>query len=136
MSALAALVLDKGGKVSGSDLRASQITERLIKQGAIIYLGHSPDNVKDIHYVIYSSAVEENNPELQEARKRKIPIMQRAQLLAELMEGHTAITVARAHGKTTTSSMIAHVLVKADFQPATAIGGIVCGANFPPPNCE
>ena len=129
MSALAALVLDKGDKVSGSDLRANQITERLIKQGANIYLGHSPNNINNVTCVIYSSAIEKNNPELQEARKRKIPIMQRAQLLAELMEGHVAITVAGAHGKTTTSSMIAHVLVKAEFQPTTAIGGIVCGRS-------
>jgi len=129
MSTLATLLLDKGCKVSGSDLCANQVTKRLIKQGADISLGHSPLNVGDVDRVIYSSAVEENNPEFIEAKKKKIPLMQRAQLLAELMEGHTAITVAGAHGKTTTSSMIAHLLEKADFKPTTAVGGIVHGTN-------
>jgi len=129
MSALASLVLDKGCQVSGSDLRANQVTERLKKQGAKIALGHSPKNVKNVDHVIYSSAIEENNPELIKAKKKKIPVMKRAQLLAELMNGHTAITVAGAHGKTTTSSMIAHLLVQADFNPTTAVGGIIHGAS-------
>jgi len=129
MSALASLLLDKGCKVSGSDLRANQVMERLKKQGADIALGHSPKNVKNVDYVIYSSAIKEDNREFIEAKKRKIPVMQRAQLLAELMNGHTAITVAGAHGKTTTSSMIAHLLVKANFNPTTAVGGIVHGAS-------
>jgi len=129
MSALATLLLDKGCKVSGSDLRANQITQRLAEQGADISLGHSPSNIGDVDRVIYSSAVEEDNSEFIEAKKKNIPMMQRAQLLAELMEGHTAITIAGAHGKTTTSSMIAHLLVKADFKPTTAVGGIVHGTN-------
>ena len=129
MSALASLVLDKGCHVSGSDLRSNQVTERLKKQGADIALGHSPKNVKDANCVIYSSAIEEDNPEFIEAKKRKIPVMQRAQLLAELMNDHKAITVAGAHGKTTTSSMIAHLLIKANFNPTTAVGGIVHGAS-------
>jgi len=129
MSALATLLLDKGCKVSGSDLCTNQITQRLATQGADISLGHSPHNVGDVDCVIYSSAVEEDNPEFIEAKKKKIPIMQRAQLLAELMEGHRGITIAGAHGKTTTSSMIAHLLMKANFKPTTAVGGIVRGAS-------
>jgi len=129
MSALASLLLDKGCQVSGSDLRTNQITERLKKQGVDIALGHLPKNVKNVDHVIYSSAIKEDNPEFIEAKKRKIPVMQRAQLLAELMNGHTAITVAGAHGKTTTSSMIAHLLGKANFNPTTAVGGIVQGAG-------
>ncbi len=129
MSALASLLLDKGYQVSGSDLRANQVTERLKKRGANISLGHSPKNVKNVDFVVYSSAIEEDNPEFLKAKKKNIPVMQRAQLLAELMNGHTAITIAGAHGKTTTSSMIAHMLVKANFNPTTAVGGIVHGAS-------
>jgi len=83
MSALASLLLDKGYQVSGSDLRANQVTKRLKKRGADIALGHSPKNIKNADYVIYSSAIKEDNPEFLKAKKKKIPVMQRAQLLPE-----------------------------------------------------
>ncbi|HQP10406.1 MAG TPA: UDP-N-acetylmuramate--L-alanine ligase [Candidatus Omnitrophota bacterium] len=129
MGALAALSLDKGCSVSGSDLRSNQVTERLKERGAVIYTGHRAENVQGADCVVFSSAIRSDNPELAEAHQRKIPVMQRAKLLAELMEGYIGITVAGAHGKTTTTSMIANLLVRAGLQPTTAIGGIVTGTQ-------
>jgi len=128
MGGLASLLMDKGYEVSGSDLRANEMTERLKNRGAEIAIGHSRKNVGKADHVVFSSAIPSDNPELQEAQKRKIPALQRAKLLAELMDGYVGITVAGAHGKTTTSSMIAHLLVEADLYPTTAIGGIVIGS--------
>src|SRR3989338_4414326 len=109
MGGLASLLMDKGCIVSGSDLRSNEMTERLKNRGAAIYQGHDRQNVDDADYVVFSSAVPSENPELQAARKKKIPVLQRAKLLAQLMEGFIGITVAGAHGKTTTTSMIAHL---------------------------
>ena len=128
MGGLASLLMDKGCTVSGSDLRSNEMTERLKNRGANIAFGHDRKNVGDADFVVYSSAVPQDNSELLEAAKRKIPILQRAKLLAQLMEGYTGITIAGAHGKTTTSSMIAHLLVEAEFFPTTAVGGIIMGA--------
>lgn len=129
MGALAALSLDKGYHVSGSDLNSNQMTKRLKARGANIALGHSEENVGGADCVVFSSAICEDNPELVEARRKGIPIVQRAKLLAELMEGYIGITVAGAHGKTTTTSMIAHLLDHANLEPTTAIGGIVNGGR-------
>ncbi|HCI45560.1 MAG TPA: UDP-N-acetylmuramate--L-alanine ligase [Candidatus Omnitrophica bacterium] len=125
MGALAILLLKKGYKVSGSDLRENQMTRDLRKQGARVTIGHAKENIAGADFVIFSSAVAQDNPELQQARDKKIPVMQRAQLLVELMRGQTAITVAGAHGKTTTTSMISNMLIKAGLRPTTAIGGMV-----------
>ncbi len=125
MGALAALSLDKGYRVSGSDLRSNQVTQRLKARGADIFSGHAGLNIGEADCVVFSSAISDDNPELVEARRKQIPILQRATLLAELMEGYTGITVAGAHGKTTTTSMAAHLLEKAGLQPTIAIGGIV-----------
>ena len=129
MGALAALSLDRGYCVSGSDLRSNQITERLRLRGADVFLGHDGKNVGDADCVVFSSAIRDDNPELVEARKKQIPILQRAKFLAELMEGYIGITVAGAHGKTTTTSMAANLLEKAGLQPTIAIGGIVNGTR-------
>jgi len=129
MGALAALSLDKGYRVSGSDLRSNQITERLKLRGADIFSGHAGQNIEGADCVVFSSAIRDDNPELVEAKKKQIPILQRAKLLAELMEEYTGITVAGAHGKTTTTSMVANLLERADLQPTTAIGGIVNGTR-------
>ena len=129
MSALASLLLDKGFKVSGSDVRTNPVIDRLKKQGAEIFLGHASQNIDGSDCIVFSSAISNSNPELMEAQKKQIPILQRAKLLAELMRGHIGITIAGAHGKTTTSSMIANLLVMAGFRPTTAVGGIVSGSN-------
>jgi len=125
MGALASILLDKGCSVSGSDVRMNQVTQRLIAKGANIFVGHKPENIKGATCVVFSSAIDENNPELIEAGQMGIPVIRRAKLLAELMEGQIGITVAGAHGKTTTTSMVAHVLTEIGLQPTTAIGGIV-----------
>src|SRR3989344_2049740 len=125
MGALAILLLKKGYQVSGSDLRENQMIQDLRKRGAHVTIGHAKENIAGADFVVFSSAVAPDNPELQQAREKKIPVMQRAQLLVELMQGQTAITVAGAHGKTTTTSMISNMLIKAGMQPTTAIGGMV-----------
>lgn len=127
MGALASLLLAKGHKVSGSDLRENQITRRLIDRGAVISLGHNAQNVQGAERVVFSSAIDPNNPELSAARNQGIPVLPRARLLAELMEGQIGITVAGAHGKTTTTSMVSNLLMTAGLQPTAAIGGIING---------
>lgn len=125
MGALATLLLKKGCKVSGSDLRENQMVQNLREQGARVTIGHARENISGADFVVFSSAVAPDNPELQEARAKKISVMPRAQLLVDLMQGQTSITVAGAHGKTTTTSMISNMLIKAGLQPTTAIGGMV-----------
>src|SRR3989338_7363268 len=129
MGALAILLFKKGYQVSGSDLRENQMIQDLRKRGAHVTIGHAKENIAGADFVVFSSAVAPDNPELQQAREKKIPVMQRAQLLVELMQGQTAITVAGAHGKTTTTSMISNMLIKAGLQPTTAIGGMVTSGS-------
>lgn len=129
MGALATLLIDKGYIVSGSDVRANQVTQRLKERGADIFMGHARQNIEGADRVVFSSAISDGNPELMEARKQDIPVLQRAKLLAELMGGHIGITVAGAHGKTTVSSMVANLMTHAGLQPTTAVGGIVNGTR-------
>src|SRR3989338_8195461 len=130
MGAIASLLLDKGFKVSGSDLKESQITENLKKKGAQVFVGHSAENVRGADAVVYSSAVSQDNPELAFARQNQIRILKRAQVLAWLMESQIGITVAGAHGKTTTTSMVSHLLITAGLCPTTAVGGIINGGSY------
>jgi len=128
MSSIAQLLIKQGNIVTGSDIKESDIIRRLRKQGARVHIGHSPSNIENPDAVIYSSAINPNNVELQTAIDRDIPVLKRAQMLAKLMEGKTSITVAGAHGKTTTTSLISLMLTEADFNPSVSIGGIIC--NF------
>ncbi len=128
MGPLALLMTAKGYRVSGSDLKENCLTRQLKERGADIFIGHHGSHVEGADYVIYSSAVKEDNPERLEAGKRKIPVLRRAELLAQLMNKQTGIAVAGAHGKTTTTSMISNLLVQAGLDPTTAVGGIVNGA--------
>lgn len=125
MSGIAQLLLRRGIKVSGSDLKETRITEELKRQGARIYLGHSPANIKDATLIIYSSAIRQDNPEIRKAISQGIPLLRRAQALAELMKDETVITVTGSHGKTTTASLISHLLLEAGFSPTIAVGGIL-----------
>lgn len=127
MGALAAIVLAKRNKVTGSDLRDNNITRRLIEEGAQVYKGHDPSYVEGADVVVVSTAIDKENPELLEAGRKRIPVIHRGELLSGLMQGHTGITVSGAHGKTTTSSMAAQMLVKAKLDPTVAIGGIIQG---------
>jgi UDP-N-acetylmuramate--alanine ligase len=125
MSGIAEILLNLGYAVSGSDLRRSSITERLATLGAIVFEGHAAANVIGSGVVVASSAVNERNPEVIEARSRKIPVIQRAEMLAELMRLKYGIAVAGMHGKTTTTSMIATVLAAGNLDPTVVVGGRV-----------
>ncbi|MBF0571328.1 MAG: UDP-N-acetylmuramate--L-alanine ligase [Candidatus Omnitrophica bacterium] len=127
MGTLASLLLDKGYFVSGSDLKDNELTHSLRKKGACINIGHHTGNIKNPDYVVYSSAVRVNNPELIESESRNIPVLRRAEVLAQLVNSQVGITIAGAHGKTTTTSMVSSLLINAGLCPTTAIGGIING---------
>jgi len=123
MSGLARILLELGHKVSGSDLITTNITNRLETMGAVCYLGHSAGNVEGSDLVVVSTAIRPENPEMVRAIEKKIPIIHRGQMLALLMERQYGIAVAGAHGKTTTTSMMALVLEKNGLDPTIVIGG-------------
>ena len=123
MSGIAEVLLNLGYKVTGSDIRSTTITDRLEQLGATIYPRHAAENVKRAHVVVISSAVRTDNPEIAEAHRRKIPVIARAEMLAELARLKYAITVAGTHGKTTTTSMLATVLDRAGYDPTVVVGG-------------
>jgi UDP-N-acetylmuramate--alanine ligase len=125
MSGIAEILLNLGMKVSGSDLRRSPVTDRLALMGATIYEGHDAVNVAGATVVVTSSAVSAKNPEVVEARGRKIPVIQRAEMLAELMRLKYGIAIAGMHGKTTTTSMVASVLAAGGLDPTVVVGGRV-----------
>ncbi len=125
MSGIAEILLTLGYPVSGSDLRRSGITDRLATLGAIIFEGHAAANAIGAAVIVTSSAVNERNPEVVEARHRKIPVIQRAEMLSELMRLKYGIAVAGMHGKTTTTSMIAAVLAHGGLDPTVVVGGRV-----------
>jgi UDP-N-acetylmuramate--alanine ligase len=125
MSGIAEILLTMGYAVSGSDLRGSVTTERLAALGATIYQGHAAGNSAASDVVVTSSAVAKDNPEVLEARARKIPVIQRAEMLAELMRLKYGIAIAGMHGKTTTTSMVAAVLAGGGLDPTVVVGGRV-----------
>jgi UDP-N-acetylmuramate--alanine ligase len=123
MSGIAELLTNLGYRVSGSDAKANELTERLAALGVEISIGHRADNVGDVDVVVFTSAARSDNPELLAARSRRIPVIPRAELLGELMRLRFGIAVAGAHGKTSTTSMIALVLERAGLDPTAVIGG-------------
>jgi UDP-N-acetylmuramate--alanine ligase len=125
MSGIAEVLLTLGYKVSGSDLKRTSVTERLEKMGARVFEGHKAENVADAGVVVTSSAVLKSNPEVVEARRRHIPVIPRAEMLAELMRLKYGIAIAGMHGKTTTTSMVAAVLQAGDLDPTVVVGGRV-----------
>jgi UDP-N-acetylmuramate--alanine ligase len=131
MSGIAEVLLSSGYAVSGSDLKHSVVTERLRRLGALIQEGHQAENVHGAHVVVTSSAVRPDNVEVVEAHRLKTPVIPRAEMLAELMRLKYGIAVAGAHGKTTTTSMVAAVLAAAGLDPTFVVGGRVnhAGAN-------
>ena len=125
MSGIAEILLNLGMKVSGSDLRRGSVTDRLASLGATIYEGHQAANISGATVVVTSSAVGSANPEVLEAQSRKIPVIQRAEMLAELMRLKYGIAIAGMHGKTTTTSMVASVLSAGGLDPTVVVGGRV-----------
>lgn len=123
MSGIAEVLLNLGYKVSGSDLRESDTTERLRGLGGEIAIGHSEENLTNVDVVVTSTAVQTDNPEVIEAKRRMVPVIPRAEMLAELMRMKYGIAIAGTHGKTTTTSMVATVLTHAGIDPTIVIGG-------------
>ena len=126
MSGIAELLINLGFEVTGSDMKTTNITENLQKHGAVIHEGHKPENVNDSDVLVYSSAVQVDNPELQRAKDKQIPIIRRAEMLSELLKlKQTSIAVGGTHGKTTTTSMMGAVLTEALLDPTLVVGGVV-----------
>jgi UDP-N-acetylmuramate--alanine ligase len=123
MSGIAELLINLGYKVSGSDLQTSEITERLKNLGGIVFAGHSADQIKGADVVVTSSAVGRKNPEVLAAESTSVPVIPRAEMLAELMRLKYSVAIAGAHGKTTTTSMVASVLAQGGLDPTVVIGG-------------
>ena len=123
MSSLAEVLMDMGYPVTGSDLKFSPTTERLAARGAVVYEGHAAANLAGAKMVVYSSAVRPENPEIVEARRRKLPVIPRGELLAELMRQKFGIAIAGSHGKTTTTAMVAAILIHANLDPTILVGG-------------
>jgi len=123
MSGIAEVLLNLGFTVSGSDLKATPVTERLSKLGARVFEGHAASHLRDAQVVVVSSAIPPDNPEVQEAQRLQIPVIPRAEMLAELMRLKFCVAVAGAHGKTTVTSMIAVMLTQAGLDPTAVIGG-------------
>ncbi|MGE3261525.1 MAG: UDP-N-acetylmuramate--L-alanine ligase [Bacteriovoracia bacterium] len=125
MSGIAEILISQGYTISGSDLHESDTTRHLAALGATIHYGHHENNIATADVVVVSSAIDEKNPEIQAARRGKVPIIQRAEMLAELMKMKTSIAVAGTHGKTSTTSMIATLVQHNDLDPTIIIGGKV-----------
>jgi UDP-N-acetylmuramate--alanine ligase len=128
MSGIAEILLDQKFRVTGSDRAASDNTERMEQLGATVYIGHATANLEpDVDVLVYSSAVPPDNPELLEAQRRKVPVIRRAEMLAEIMRLKYGIGVAGTHGKTTTTSMISLVLMEGGIDPTVIVGGRLHG---------
>lgn len=129
MSGIAEVLLNQGYRISGSDLKAGKTTERLAQLGARIYIGHAAEQVDEADVVVVSTAIDTSNPEIQAAQARRLPIVRRAEMLAELMRYRHGIAVAGTHGKTTTTSLITSILAEANYDPTYVIGGLLNSAG-------
>ncbi|MEP5764442.1 MAG: UDP-N-acetylmuramate--L-alanine ligase [Halieaceae bacterium] len=129
MSGIAEVLLNLGYRVSGSDIRDSAVTQRLRQLGVLVELGHDGSNIGDADVVVTSSAVDESNPEVMAARAARVPVVPRAEMLAELMRYRHGIAVAGTHGKTTTTSLIASIFAEAELDPTFVIGGLLNSAG-------
>lgn len=131
MAGIAEVMLNLGYTVTGSDLRAGAATRRLSELGAIVRLGHASEHVSDADVVVTSTAVAKDNPEVVEAHARRVPVVRRAEMLAELMRFRYGIAIAGTHGKTTTTSLVASVLAEGELDPTFVVGGklLSAGAN-------
>ncbi|NVJ94208.1 MAG: UDP-N-acetylmuramate--L-alanine ligase, partial [Marivivens sp.] len=125
MSGIAEVLVNFGYTVQGSDAKTSKITDRLAGMGVTIFEGQAAENLNDAQVVVISSAIKPGNPELDEARRRGLPIVRRAEMLAELMRLKSNVAVAGTHGKTTTTTMVSALLDHGNFDPTVVNGGII-----------
>ena len=125
MSGIAELMSDQGYKISGSDLIINNNIKRLNKKGIKIYIGHKKTNIKSVTLAVFSSAIKNNNPEIKRCKELKIPLLSRADMLAELMRFKKCIAVAGSHGKTTTTSLVGSILEYSKLDPTIVNGGII-----------
>lgn len=125
LSAIAQVLAARGYRVSGSDLSRSALTDRLAQQGIRVFVGHAAEQVDDADLLVMSSAIPESNPEVQAARARGIPVLERQAFLPHLLAGYRCLAVAGTHGKTTTTAMIAHILMRTGRDPSCIVGGIL-----------
>ena len=129
MSGIAEVLLNEGYKISGSDIAESAVTQRLVKAGAKVFIGHAAENIQGASVVVASSAIDDSNPEVAAAKAARIPVIQRAQMLAEIMRFRHGIAVAGTHGKTTTTAMISMIYTEAKLDPTFVNGGLVKSAG-------
>ena len=127
MSGLAEVLLEEGFTISGSDAKESPLTRTLEEKGAKIYYGQRASNISDtVQAVVYTAAIHPDNPEFRKAQEMNLPMLTRAQLLGQIMRNYdTPVAVAGTHGKTTTTSMLSHILLKGDCDPTISVGGIL-----------
>jgi UDP-N-acetylmuramate--alanine ligase len=126
MSSIAAILLARGFKISGSDVKSTPLTQRLIHKGGKIFFGHRPSNLlRGTQLLVYSTSIDEDNPEIVMARKRRIPVLHRSDIVMELVNPKTGVAITGAHGKTTTTALSALLLTKAGFDPTVIVGAEV-----------
>ena len=130
MSGIAEVLINLGYSVTGSDIEYSQTIEKIESIGGRVFIGHSSENIKEAEVVVYSTAIRENNPELTEARSKKLTVLRRAEMLSELLSLKKGIAIAGSHGKTTTTSMISSILGEAGVDPTFVVGGKVFGLGM------
>lgn len=129
MGGIAEVLVNEGYRITGSDIAKNTMTQRLIKAGAEVFIGHHQNNVKDASVVVVSTAIDEQNPEIIAARQARIPVVRRAEMLAELMRFRHGIAIAGTHGKTTTTSLVASIFAQAKLDPTFIIGGLLNSAG-------
>ena len=129
MGGIAEVLLNEGYKIAGSDIQEGPMTQRLAELGAEVKIGHRAENVEGMDVIVVSSAINEQNPEIIVAREQRIPIIRRAEMLAELMRFRHGIAIAGTHGKTTTTSLISTIFAEADYDPTFVIGGLLNSAG-------
>lgn len=129
MGGIAEVLVNEGYQISGSDLAPNPVTQNLNKLGATIYFNHRPENIKGANVVVVSTAINESNPEIQAAREARIPVIRRAEMLAELMRYRYGIAIAGTHGKTTTTAMVTSIYAQAGLDPTFVNGGLVKAAG-------
>jgi len=129
MSGIAEVLLNEGYQITGSDITANLVTDNLSQKGAKVYIGHSADNISDASVVVISTAIDDHNPEIIAARQARIPIVRRAEMLAELMRFRHGIAIAGTHGKTTTTALVTQIYSEAGLDPTFVNGGLVKSAG-------